>query len=342
MEIEKKRRRNKRVRQVKRIRMLLAAGGLVLAVVLAVIFVGKLKNWVEVRAASAEEKSLGGEVQKLTVGAIGTCIFGDIKGADKEDSFAAKYKEEGPGYFFEKVQYELCKNDLNIANYIGDVSEDREALKKHPIKGKKEYAQIFQSSPVEFLNMANNRTKDFGQEGYYDTALALNDGGAVTFGHERVILKNIEGIRIGFIGIDTLDESKDMEELLVENIERAKGAGAQLTIVCMNWGKKDSEEPSEGQRSWAHKAIDAGADLVLGYHPDRVQEVEAYEGRYIIYSLGVFCNGAEKKPEVWDGVIYRQTFGFLDGKLAKVWEPEQIPCRISSGFRKNNFQPKVK
>lgn len=341
MDIEERRKRNRRKRQRERNRRLLVMAGLILGILLMTFLAGKLRIWVRASAAAADIER-DGEIQKLTLGAIGTCVLGDVRGAGGKDTFAAMYEEEGPDYFFERVSKELEKNDFNIANYIGDVSEERQAARERPIKGNKEYLQILEKGSVDFVNMANDRTKDFGQEGYYDTALALDNGGAVTFGHDRVILKTVEGIRLGFVGIDTLDKSKNMKELLTGNIHKAKDAGAQLIVVCMNWGKKENKKPNDGQRVWAHKAIDAGADLVLGYHPDHVQKVEAYEGRYIIYSLGVFCNGAEKEPEVWDSVIYRQSFGFLDGKLAKVWEPEQIPCRISSKYGKNNFQPKIK
>ena len=61
---------------------------------------------------------------------------------------------------------------------------------------------------------------------------------------------------------------------------------------------------------------------------------------YHIRVLGGICNGAEKKPEVWDGVIYRQTFGFLDGKLAKAGTGADSMQDIIR-FRRNNFQPEL-
>ena len=38
----------------------------------------------------------------------------------------------------------------------------------------------------------------------------------------------------------------------------------------------------------AHRAIDAGADMVLAHHPHVIQAVEYYNGKLIAYSLGDF------------------------------------------------------
>ena len=49
-------------------------------------------------------------------------------------------RAENPGYFFRNVKTELEKADINVANFIGDMSDDTAAARKHPIKGQKEYA----------------------------------------------------------------------------------------------------------------------------------------------------------------------------------------------------------
>ncbi len=43
--------------------------------------------------------------------------------------------------------------------------------------------------------------------------------------------------------------------------------------------------PEEQQRELGHAAIEEGADLVLGYHSEDLQEIENYKGKYIAYSL---------------------------------------------------------
>ena len=48
--------------------------------------------------------------------------------------------------------------------------------------------------------------------------------------------------------------------------------------------------------------IDAGADLIVGHHPHVVQDVELYQGRLIVYSLGNFLFDQYFSPEVQTGL----------------------------------------
>ncbi|MBI3114942.1 MAG: CapA family protein [Candidatus Kerfeldbacteria bacterium] len=52
--------------------------------------------------------------------------------------------------------------------------------------------------------------------------------------------------------------------------------------------RRSSGAPSAAQRKFAHAAIDAGADLVVGHHPHVTQTTEEYQGGFIAYSLGNF------------------------------------------------------
>src|SRR5205823_5472862 len=49
-----------------------------------------------------------------------------------------------------------------------------------------------------------------------------------------------------------------------------------------------AEYPNDIQKSFAHAAVSAGADLVLGHHPHVLQPVEIYQDKPILYSLGNF------------------------------------------------------
>ena len=54
----------------------------------------------------------------------------------------------------------------------------------------------------------------------------------------------------------------------------------------MHHGAEYTTLPSWEQKSIAHAAIDAGAETVIGHHPHVVQEVEKYNDKLIVYSLG--------------------------------------------------------
>ena len=84
--------------------------------------------------------------------------------------------------------------------------------------------------------------------------------------------------------------------------------------------------------------MDAGADLVIGGHPHKLQPKETYKGVDILYSLGNFCYGASLRPEN-ACVLYRLTLTVEDGVLTAK-EGTLIPCYVYTGSR-NNFQPMV-
>ena len=50
-----------------------------------------------------------------------------------------------------------------------------------------------------------------------------------------------------------------------------------------------TKEPNFKQTNLARMAIDQGADVVVGYHPNMIQGAEVYKGRPIAYSVGDFC-----------------------------------------------------
>ncbi len=80
----------------------------------------------------------------------------------------------------------------------------------------------------------------------------------------------------------------DLEKLL-EDIREAK-AKADLVVVSMHWGIHFKEGVLAGyQKYYAHFAIDAGADLILGHHAHILKPIEIYKGKAIFYSLGNFA-----------------------------------------------------
>ncbi len=59
-------------------------------------------------------------------------------------------------------------------------------------------------------------------------------------------------------------------------------------VVNYRWSQDLASFPAEWQMTVARHAIDQGADLVVGYHPNVLQGAEIYKGRAIAYSLGDF------------------------------------------------------
>jgi len=104
-----------------------------------------------------------------------------------------------------------------------------------------------------------------------------------------------------FVRVDTADGSRITpraplstpgEESLAELRAdiRAARAHAQLVVVALHKGIVHTPARlAPYERTIAHAAIDAGADVVVGHHAHILRGIEVYQGRPIFHGLGNGC-----------------------------------------------------
>jgi poly-gamma-glutamate capsule biosynthesis protein CapA/YwtB (metallophosphatase superfamily) len=135
--------------------------------------------------------------------------------------------------------------------------------------------------------------------------------------------------------IITTPKCEDREKM-EEDVRRAI-ARADVVVVNWHWGltksanAKASGLPMEDslfyvlnyQEDMGRAAIDAGADLIIGHHPHRLQGIETYKGKVICYSLGnlsmPFSMGVNFGLE---SVILK---GYIDRKTKQLTRVTMIP-----------------
>ena len=277
----------------------------------------------------------------ITISAAGDCTLGTDENFDPGTNFVSKYNEvSDPGYFLSNVKDIFSSDDLTIVNLEGTLSSAGErADKKFAFRGDPSYTEILTRGSVEAVNLANNHSKDYGEQSFQDTITNVEAAGITTFGYERTAIVEKKGVKIGLLGTYVLKDGIGCKQGMLDNINSLKQQGAQLIIASFHWGIEREYEPEAVQKELAHAAIDAGAHLVLGHHPHVLQGVEEYNGRYICYSLGNFCFGGNKNPSDKDTMIYRQTFTITGDEVAADDNKEIIPCSLSSATSINNYQP---
>lgn len=277
----------------------------------------------------------------LTVTFAGDCTLGSDVNFDGSRSFNTKYGEvEDPAYFLQNVAELFGADDLTVVNMEGALTEGGErADKEFAFRGKPEYSKILSSSSVEAASMANNHSKDYGEDGYNDTMEALEGDNVKTFGYDRIAYMDVKGVKVALIGAYFPEDSDENQQQMTGNIAAARAEGAQLVLVYAHWGIERDYTPSEDQLKMARAAIDAGADLVVGSHPHVIQGWEVYQGRYIVYSLGNFCFGGNSNPEDKDCMIFQQTFTVTGDEVAKNDDVNFIACSVSSETDRNTYQP---
>jgi hypothetical protein len=165
-------------------------------------------------------------------------------------------------------------------------------------------AAALRDAGLDLVNLANNHSFDFGADGRMQTLRALT-GAGVSFtglpGDVRVLERH--GIRVAFAGFSTYRWTPSMDDAAeVRAIVGQAAAIADVVVVLFHAGAEGADqtavplgrewaygEDRGDSRAFAHAAIDAGADLVLGSGPHVIRGLETYRGRLIAYSLGNFA-----------------------------------------------------
>jgi poly-gamma-glutamate capsule biosynthesis protein CapA/YwtB (metallophosphatase superfamily) len=152
---------------------------------------------------------------------------------------------------------------------------------------------------LDVVSLANNHALDQGAAGRDDTVRALDDVAAAYEGHDAVIARR--GRRVTVIARAFAPDA-DLEGAgeLVASVARA----ARPTIVSLHWGHTGSLLPTDEQKRFAHRLIDAGAVAVVGHGPHTMQGTERYRRGVIAYSLGNFAFGCDC-TDVADAYVLR-------------------------------------
>lgn len=277
----------------------------------------------------------------LTVTFAGDCTLGTDVNFSSDTSFNTKYEAvDDPSYFLANVADIFKNDDLTVVNMEGTLTTSSTRQDKtFAFKGPADYAQILVKGNVETASLANNHSRDYGEQSYTDTISALENAGIGTFGYDRIDYREVNGVKVALIGTYELAKHLDIQDELKQNIKTAKENGAQLVAVYFHWGTEKETVPDETQIQLGHIAVDEGADLVIGSHPHVIQGYEKYNGRYIVYSLGNFCFGGNPNPSDKDCMIFQQTFTVTGNDVATDDNINVIPCSISSASNSNNYQP---
>ena len=280
------------------------------------------------------------EPVSVTVSMAGDCTLGKDEAFNYSTSLNAYYDMYGPAYFFQNVKSVFDADDLTVVNFEGTLTDSTARNgETFAFKAPAEYAEILTDGGVEAVNVANNHSHDYGDQGFADTKENLKKAGITTFGYNETALMEVKGVKIGLVGIYELHDHLEREHQVRVNIQKVRAEGADLVFVVFHWGNEKDTVPDANQVTLAKLAIDNGADLVVGHHAHVLQGVTTYKGKTIAYGLGNFCFGGNSAPSDMDTMVFQQTFTLdIDGSVTSK-EPNLIPCRISSDYYINNYQP---
>ena len=119
------------------------------------------------------------EEVKITVSMVGDCTLGTDEQFDKSSNFDAFYiVKKDPGYFFQGVKDVFAAYDLTVINMEGTLTESNTRQDKtYAFKGAPKYTEIMTAGNIDAANLANNHSKDYGEQSYTDTIQYLEGAG---------------------------------------------------------------------------------------------------------------------------------------------------------------------
>lgn len=201
---------------------------------------------------------------------------------------------------------------------------------------------------IDLVTLANNHFGNQGINGMRDTFQLLQENGFAFVGagknsveaHQPALMEK-NGITFSFLNYgypenlyvansSTPGIANMNIDVMEKNIKLAKQK-SNITIVIMHAGVEYTNQPNEQQKNFARKAIDAGADLVIGHHPHWVQTTEIYHEKPILYSLGNLIFDQMWSKETQQGVLAKIIF--KDNSISSI---EIIPIKI-----KDYGQPEI-
>lgn len=240
-------------------------------------------------------------------------LVGDINLADDWYTMDAATQRGGVSdCISENAQSELASADISVVNneFVYEDGETPLAGKTYTFGAATENVKLLKIFSADLVTLANNHVYDYGEEGLISTLDTL-DGAEIPYVgagrnfEEASAIKYfvVKGKKIAFVSATEIEKFAKYTKEATENspgviktidtslfcgvIAEAK-ANADYVIACVHWGIEGKNDFEAEQRRMAEDYVKAGADVVIGGHPHRLQGVEFIEDTPVAYSLGNF------------------------------------------------------
>jgi len=307
----------------------------------------------------------------------GDTSFGENYQEQNEDKGKPNIlKEEGYDYSLQGLKPILLESDFVIINLETPITDITNSPLENTTKPYLHWTDITETPNhlkkynVGAVNLANNHVLDYGQEGMIQTFSILNQSKIDWFGagvnelsaaKEYVKKVELENENFTMVVIGAFEYRKSYDEkysfyadkeiggvnaLSVSKIEKQieiikKQLGNDIFVVIFpHWGKNYAWK-SEEQTNIGHQLIDAGADLIIGTGAHRLQEIEKYNDKWIIYSLGNFMFNSPGRYQESGGQPYSLVAQLVLQETEKGLEKNMKLYPIFSDNKITNYQPRL-
>ena len=229
---------------------------------------------------------------------------------------------------------------------------------------------------IDMLLTAGTHAFDAGAGGVTRTIDTVRAKGAEVCGtgkseaDKKYIVKDIKGIKIGFLNYSAATSSKgrvilndniltEQQEKLINtfeygnlasfynkisaDIQNMKNEGAEFLVLFIRWGDRYTIKPNSNQLKMAQSLCDLGIDIIVGNGTHMIQPFSVIESTdksrttLCMYSLGNFLSNQRKElvnyksGHTEDGIVYKLNIRKDSKGHITCRELEYVPLWVSLG-----------
>ncbi len=240
-------------------------------------------------------------------------------------------RDSGYHYLFKEISPTVKRADLAICNLECPISPSGAPPRPFVFNGPPEALEGLKLAGFTGVSIVNNHSYDQGVEGFWETWREALLGGLLVVSSEPSIVK------LGEVKLGLLAFTQSLNRGPAQGPARLLGPSAleavrelesrvDLLIVIVHWGEEYRHEPTEFQRIWARRLVDAGADLVVGHHPHVLGPLCKVKNAWVAYSLGNLISNQSRKYTLASDPAYGDT---RDGALLLV---RLVGSRIDTAY----------
>ncbi len=243
---------------------------------------------------------------QIRIKAVGDIMVGSIT--------PRKSLPSNPSIYQDSTAWMLDSADITFGNLegvfiSGEIAPQKCSERSRAAKSCYEFgmpdslSKILKDINIDLLSMDNNHNSDYGHKGVRFTKTLLDSLGIRYAAKKSPISYYIkDSIKIGVIAFGHSSISYHVSNLKnTKAVVAALDSTVDILIVSFHGGAEGSKaihiknvtETYYGENrgniiQFAHTAVDAGADIVLGHGPHVLRGFELYKDKFIAYSLGNF------------------------------------------------------